>query len=96
MTVAVCFNCGELKLGAWTPCQHCHTLPKEDDDLVQSLALTDHFLDKSALENMSKLIANGQKMPLDVDTYQKLLQHIQSPQNARVIRMLRNLYDSDG
>jgi len=49
MTMATCFNCGEIKFGAFVPCKHCGELPKEDDDWILSLAMTDHYFDLNEL-----------------------------------------------
>ena len=44
MTTAVCFRCGELKFGAFCPCQ-CGAMPQTEDELAISLAMTDHYFD---------------------------------------------------
>ena len=33
MTMALCFNCGEIKIGALIPCSNCAQGPTEDKDL---------------------------------------------------------------
>jgi hypothetical protein len=44
ITGAICFACDELKVGTFTLWPHCGTEPATDQDLVYSLALTDHYL----------------------------------------------------
>ena len=49
MTVAICFACGEFKVGAFTPCPTCGAEPASDEELAHSLALTDHYLTPEGL-----------------------------------------------
>ncbi len=65
MTLAVCFNCGNFKLGAFTPCPKCAQQPQTDDELMLSLAMTDHNLDRANLEYASQDIASGNCPQLD-------------------------------
>ncbi|OGV45189.1 MAG: hypothetical protein A2017_06520 [Lentisphaerae bacterium GWF2_44_16] len=62
MTVAVCFICGEFKLGSFTPCPSCGVFPSEDDDIIVSFALNDHFYDNIELENFGKAIKDGKEI----------------------------------
>ena len=43
MTKAVCFRCGDIKFGAFNPCGACGETPRNDEDLILSLAMTDHY-----------------------------------------------------
>lgn len=52
MTQAVCFKCGEMKHGAFTDCPHCGGRPVTDDELVLSLAMTDHYFDLATMKQM--------------------------------------------
>ena len=62
MTVAVCFNCGSFKFGAFTSCKKCGALPESDDDLAFSMMLTDHFETEEDLASIGqKIEANGSK-----------------------------------
>ena len=65
MTMAVCFRCGGLKFGAFTACPACMHRPRNDDELAQSLALSDHNLDSDALDRMSERIRSGESVPVD-------------------------------
>ncbi len=76
MTVAVCFHCGELKFGAFCPCNECGQTPETDDDLVLSLAMTDHFFDRSTLEGMGRQVKRGKPPRLDDQTRSMLLAQV--------------------
>ncbi len=73
LTKAVCFNCGEFKLGAFRACSLCKRGPETDDQLVMSLALTDHYFDLQTLKVMGKDIKNGKVLQLDEQTRENLL-----------------------
>jgi hypothetical protein len=73
LTKAVCFNCGEFKLGAFNACSLCKRGPETDDQLVMSLALTDHYFDLPTLKVMGKDIKNGKALQLDEQTKENLL-----------------------
>ncbi|WP_396604874.1 hypothetical protein ACFLEY_22410 [Bradyrhizobium sp. YCK136] len=72
MTEAVCFKCGDHKLGAFSNCKNCGARPRSDDDLMLSLALTDHYFDHARLEQMGRDIAAGRLPQLDQATKEKL------------------------
>ena len=74
MTVAICFACGEFKLGAFTPCPACGTEPQTDEDLAHSLALTDHYLTPEGLEQVQQQAVAGQPIEIDGQFYEALLQ----------------------
>ena len=46
MTTAVCYKCGALKFGAFTPCGKCQSAPSTEDELALSMGMTDHYFDK--------------------------------------------------
>ncbi|MDQ4140216.1 MAG: hypothetical protein M3142_06795 [Bacteroidota bacterium] len=92
MTTAVCYNCGKFKTSAFVPCYQCGAIPKQDDDIVLSLALTDHFFDHTTLESMGETIQNGEKIRLDPKTHEVLLQKIKEPETASMIKWLKELF----
>lgn len=53
MTIAVCTNCGELKLGAWCPCPKCES---DGLDADISLLLSDHNLTENELRRIGTAI----------------------------------------
>ena len=73
MTVAGCFGCGELKLGAFSPCNGCNKRPVEDEDAILSLAMTDHYFDRPTLMTMAAKVKRGERMNLDDATRAQLL-----------------------
>lgn len=89
MTVAICFNCGKFKFGAWAECNHCGKTPKSDDDIVLSLVMTDHYYDEGSLEHLGGQIAKGMNIILDEDMKKDLLEEIHSPAMADVLRKLK-------
>lgn len=52
MTSALCTNCGEFKMGAWTYCSACGSKGLNDD---VSLALTDWYLTNDELQQIGKV-----------------------------------------
>ncbi len=69
MTTAVCFKCGSLKFGSFCPCPECHERPRTEDDLIISLAMSDHYFDLSTLEQMGEAVrTHGQPPDLDPDS----------------------------
>ena len=48
-----------MKFGAFVECSACHAMPESDDDLVLSIALTDHYLPAEALIRESDLVKRG-------------------------------------
>ncbi|MFB9262840.1 hypothetical protein ACFFWD_06580 [Bradyrhizobium erythrophlei] len=72
MTQAVCFNCGAIKWGAFSNCENCGSRPKSDDELMVSLALTDHYFDLAKLHQMGRDVADGKAPQLDPATKEGL------------------------
>ena len=54
MTQAVCFKCGDIKWCAFNPCEKCGARPKSDDELMLSLAFTDHYFDLAKLQQIGR------------------------------------------
>jgi TPR repeat protein len=59
MTEAACFKCGEIKWGAFNPCKQCQALPRTDDELMSSLAFTDHYFERDKLQQIGREIEAG-------------------------------------
>lgn len=77
MTQAVCFKCGAIKFGAFCPCPECDVTPKTEDDLVISLAMTDHYFDMDTLKQIGESVRErGEPPNLDPETRQNLLETI--------------------
>ena len=73
MTQAVCFRCGEIKWGAFGNCNACGARPESDDDLMTSLAFTDHYFDQSKLQQIGRDIKAGNRPQLSDATKESLL-----------------------
>jgi hypothetical protein len=82
MTTATCFNCGEIKFGAFVPCKHCGELPKEDEDWILSLAMTDHYFDLNTLKQMGEAVKRGEKPKLDEETKKNLMKQLIEQRNS--------------
>ena len=77
MTIAVCFKCGQKKIGAFLPCPNCGKVPKTDEELAVSLAMTDHYFDKADLDKMSEATRRNGKAPeLSRETQQQMVEAI--------------------
>lgn len=73
MTIAVCWKCGEMKWGAFNPCPKCKAIPSTEDDLVMSLAMSDHYFDQPTMERMGADISAGTPVYLDEATRTSLV-----------------------
>jgi hypothetical protein len=76
VTQAVCFKCGEIKFGAFVACNHCGDTPSSDDDLVLSLAMTDHYFALDVMRQMGQSIKQGTRPHLDEETRKNLLENL--------------------
>ena len=54
MTMALCFNCGEIKFGAICPCPQCETTSTGDMSL--DIAFSDHHLDIDTLRQFGEVV----------------------------------------
>ena len=77
MTKSVCFRCGRIKWGSFTRCEHCGTAPASDDELLQSLVLSDHYYESSQLDQFSLKITKGVKITIAQSVADQLLPAIQ-------------------
>jgi hypothetical protein len=77
MTQAVCFKCGEIKLGSFTECKKCGAQPSSDDELMLSVALSDHYFDLEKLQEVGQQIKRGILPELSEQTRSKLLPELQ-------------------
>ncbi len=59
MTAAVCIKCGAMKVGAFTLCPKCKFTPESGADQARSILLSDHNMDRAALEQVGEKIAAG-------------------------------------
>jgi hypothetical protein len=74
VTTAICFKCGTKKFGAFNPCRACKAQPRSDDELVLSLAMTDHSFPEQTLDAMGARIASGLPVNLNPETRAGMLE----------------------
>lgn len=68
MTVALCLNCGGLKVGAFSRCPHCSFEPETDEDITKSLMMSDHHFNVELLKEAGEKIKRGEKLEFDEQT----------------------------
>lgn len=72
MTTAVCIHCGNIKFGAVNLCNYCGFCPSTEDEIIRSVAMSDHYFKIDVLESMSQRIRSGQEVTIDENFYSKL------------------------
>jgi len=77
--MAVCFNCREIKFGAFVDCDKCNAKPMTDDDRAVSLILTDHFFEMYALRELGESIKNGEKFTIPEEHKEVLIEALNDP-----------------
>lgn len=65
MTVALCICCGELKFGAFCPCDKCKVSSSGNKDV--DVAFTDHFHSPETLEEFGAVIKKMKSVCRDTD-----------------------------
>jgi hypothetical protein len=65
MTQAVCFKCGVIKFGAFVDCPKCGALPESEDDLLLSVAFTDHYFYPATLQKIGRAIEAGESPDIE-------------------------------
>jgi hypothetical protein len=66
MTVAICFKCGAMKFGAFTPCEKCNAVPEKKDDFKQSILLTSHYFQNERLKDLGAKIEQGLQLQFEL------------------------------
>lgn len=87
MTTAACIYCGNLKFGAFVPCQHCDRVPTVRTDVVRSLLLTDHYFTHEELSNFGNRIKNGEKLDFDVELEQSVAEQVDDGMLDKLVRL---------
>jgi len=82
MTMAVCFNCGEMKFGAFVDCKKCNAKPTTDDDRALSLVMTDHYFEMEALKELGARIKNGEEITLGEEEKQRIIELLHEPEDS--------------
>ncbi|MBK8816496.1 MAG: hypothetical protein IPN42_13800 [Methylococcaceae bacterium] len=72
MTIAICKSCGKEKWGAFNECDNCGFIPNTEDELAESLILSDHYFDKVTLSNISLAFQTGKPPKIDEHSKNKV------------------------
>jgi hypothetical protein len=71
MTFAVCYCCGNEKHGAFSICSNCGRKPQLEEDIVMSLAMTDHYFMREDIKRMGLRLRSGRSIELNEDAKEK-------------------------
>jgi len=91
MTKAVCFNCGEIKHGTFTSCKACQIRPAGEFEMVRSLGLSDHYLTQEQIDQVAKLIKNGEPIQFQEEQLELLTREVKKFLLTPVGKMLSGL-----
>ena len=72
MTQAVCIHCGSMKFGAVNLCNSCGFRPSSEDEIIRSVAMSDHYFKIDILEDTGQKIRSGQEVTIDENFYRML------------------------
>ena len=89
MTQAVCFKCGEAKRGAFNTCSQCGAVPRADDELMLSLAFSDHYFEPDKLQQIGSEIKAGSTPQLGDDLRTALAPAVQEAK--RILDITRDV-----
>ena len=81
MTLAVCIQCGAMKVGALIPCRECQFDPEENEDKAKSMVLTDHYFSQTELEKISEHIRVGEKVTYPQDMVDEFIKTFEEDPN---------------
>jgi hypothetical protein len=65
-----------MKFGAFVACKQCGKTPRTDDDLIMSLAMTEHYFKIDTMQQMGQAIKDGRPPHLDEATRKNLLDNL--------------------
>ncbi len=82
MTRAICIKCGTEKHGCWATCQGCGHRPFGEDELANSLCLSDQYLDAEDLPVVVDFIKEHGKAPVFEAAFNRALEGIRSSARA--------------
>ncbi|QDT98500.1 hypothetical protein [Gimesia aquarii] len=96
MTTAVCFQCGHLKFGSFVPCDQCQARPRTDDEMIISLAMTDHYFDQATLESMRNyILEHGHAPDLDPESKKTFRKTFEEVKASGAIEKMLNSFEDD-
>ena len=79
MTIAVCFDCGEIKFGAFVACMICQRAPATEQEAEWSLRCSDRFVSIDELKQISEQMRAGGRRPELRSLPSEPMPHIQGP-----------------
>lgn len=86
MTAAVCFKCGDNKLGAFTTCASCGAMPQSPAELALSLALCEHLSSATQLVHYGHEIKNRHRLTVPEDVLGQARIALKDPQLVAMLR----------
>ena len=78
MTIAICFQCGAVKFGAFVPCDKCGATPRSEEDVALSMGMSDHYFDTETLEQMGRMVREGTPPQLNDETRTRVIESLHS------------------
>lgn len=88
MTVAICFNCGTEKFGAFIQCPVCKDVPSNIDQQVISMALCDHMHSKVQLVVFTEDIRARRKLAFAPGVLDQAREALKDPQLVAILGMV--------
>ena len=85
MAIAICFKCGTAKRGALVACSSCLTVPRTQNDLALSLALSDHLSSKEQLAEYTQELRSGASASVP---FQDIIQANDALKDPQLLAML--------
>jgi hypothetical protein len=76
-----------MKFGAFVPCQECDRMPTQRDDVIRSLALTDHHFTLDQLADFGTRIRNGDELKIDTELEARLSAEVDDNTLQTLLRM---------
>ena len=95
MTVAICYKCGSFKAVPFISCDKCGVKPTTLDDLSISMAMSDRYLDKAALDRIRAAIQAGKLPPIDPAQINAIKSVLGGPISNNMFSMLKGAFGPD-
>jgi len=83
VTIALCLNCGKIKIGALCPCPGCGLSSSGDVDL--DLLFSDHHLTPESLSQLGRVIGNIRSSTTDDELFSSTVLHFVQLQNPNLL-----------
>lgn len=83
MTIAICMRCGDEKFGSFTSCKRCNFRPTTEDEMVWSVCVSDHHLNRETLSEIGEQIKAGNVPMIAPDTHKQMLEQLRKAGTMR-------------